>query len=185
MEQSTNQSPYIRISLIIARFVGIYMLGIAIFLGLVRVQVISTSAFYSFQTVLVTLFFATPLIWSLSGDFKTGFSRYATVLGLIIIFSKSNASSSSKNSSGTSEETISYIGNYSGEDNGVGIKVMIGTDSWYGEVFEGTSGGLISTESGNFVDGKLYDSYENEIGSLQGSTLRITIQGQRVRLTKD
>lgn len=85
----------------------------------------------------------------------------------------------------SSQNSLNYIGTYSTDENGVQVKIVVSPNKWYGEVIEGTTGGLISNEGGDVSNNSLYDQYGNEIGEIQGEEIKMAIQGQRVRLKKD
>jgi hypothetical protein len=185
MEQSTTQSRFSRILVKIARFIGVYLLcfGIVYFLG--RKGVFANGHFDpALFFLLVVLVF--PLVWALSKNFFAGFIKYAVLIGVMIAIDNvwpegglSTVSADSSQSSGN------YIGRYSGNDNGIDVEIVVGQDRWYGEVIEGTTGSLISNEAGEVKNGLLYDQYGNEIGEFSGNVLKMSIQGQRIRLKKN
>ena len=88
-------------------------------------------------------------------------------------------------SSSAAQDASNYVGSYSADENGIQVKIMVGPNKWYGEVIEGTTGGLISNEGGDVSDNVLYDQYGTEIGEIRGNSVIMSIQGQRVRLEKD
>lgn len=104
------------------------------------------------------------------------------VLVIDNVWPEAGNSSLSGNSSQTSGD---YTGRYSGNDNGIDVEIVVGQDRWYGEVIEGTTGSLISNEAGEVTNGSLYDQYGTEIGEINGSVLKVSIQGQRIRLKKN
>lgn len=88
-------------------------------------------------------------------------------------------------SSSSAQGASNYVGSYSADENGIQVKIMVGPNKWYGEVIEGTTGGLISNEGGDVSDNALYDQYGTEIGEIRGNSVIMSIQGQRVRLVRD
>lgn len=185
VEQSSTRSPFIRTCLKISRFIGIYLLSgfIVYFLGR---QNLLANIDLNPVLLLIGFFIALPLVWALSKNFLAGFMRYALLLGLIILISKvlpeNNPTSSSESST---QDPINYIGTYSTDENGVQIKLIAGPNKWYSEIIEGITGQLISSAGGEISNNLLYDEYGNEIGEFGRRDLKITIQGQLVRLKKE
>lgn len=185
MEQSSTQSPFIRTVLKILRFIGIYLISAVIIYFLGR-QNLLTNLDLNPIVLLLGYFIALPLVWALAKNFFAGFARYALLIGLLLIVNRVIPESNSPNTSNDSDQgQLNYIGTYAADENGVQVKVVTGPNKWYGEVIEGTTGRLISSEGGEVNNKLLYDEYGNEIGEFQGSSLNVTIQGQRVRLKKE
>ncbi|MBL7784001.1 MAG: hypothetical protein JNM22_22385 [Saprospiraceae bacterium] len=185
MEQSATRSRFVRVLLKIARFVGIYLLsfGIVYFLG--RKGVFANGHFdpaLFFLLIVLVL----PLVWALSKNFFAGFIKYAVLIGVVLVIDNVWPEGGLSTVSGDSfQNSGDYTGRYSGNDNGIDVEIVVGQDRWYGEVIEGTTGSLISNEAGEVTNGSLYDQYGTEIGEINGSVLKVSIQGQRIRLKKN
>lgn len=185
MEQSSPQSPFVRTVLKILRFIGIYLFSAFIIYFLGRQNLLANLDLNPI-VLLLGYFIALPLVWALAKNFFAGFVRYALLIGLLLIVNRVMPESNSQNTSNDSDQSqLNYIGTYAADENGVQIKVVTGPNKWYGEVIEGTTGRLISSEGGEVNNKLLYDEYGNEIGEFQGSSLNVTIQGQRIRLKKE
>jgi len=188
MEQSNNQSSFVRIFLKVVRFIGIYLLSIlsVYLLG-------KNGAFANDKPEMSPIIFflcsmiIAPLVWALSKSFLKGFVRFALVIGVLIVIVRIPKKSESPNalSSSAAQGASNYVGSYSADENGIQVKIMVGPNKWFGEVIEGTTGGLISNEGGDVSDNALYDQYGTEIGEIRGNSVIMSIQGQRVRLEKD
>ena len=153
------------------------------FLG--RMNIFANSRFDSLWLFLFILL-VLPLVWALSKNFFTGFVKYAlSVCVVLVIGTVWPEIDSLSVSTDSSQNSGSYVGRYSGEDNGVLVEIVVGADRWYGEVIEGNTGSLISNEAGEVSNNSLYDQYGNEIGEISGSVLKMSIQGQRIRLKKN
>lgn len=185
MEQTKSTSPTVRTLLRIGRFIGVYFLGITIFLMLFRFKIFRVSESTSQSSLFLISVFSTPLIWAFSSNFFKGLARFTVMMLVVMYINKEPLLKSSQGSIEASKGPTSYVGTYSGEDNGVEVKILVSPDRWYGEVIEGVTQQVISSEGGPLENKSLYDDYGNEIGSIQGDILRATIQGQRIRLTKD
>ena len=186
MEQSNTQSTFVRILLKIARFIGIYILGIGILFVLGKVGAIDK--FIKNPLLFLALALLAPLVWAVSKKFLQGFIRYAAVLFIAWVLPIPAYQDRKAYSPNTEEEeasSISYAGSYSADENGVQVKVVVSPNKWYGEVIEGTTGGLISNEGGDVSNNSLYDEYGTAIGEINGNEITMSIKGQRVRLKKD
>ena len=185
MEPDNNQSPFVRILIKIARFIGIYLLSVSIiyFLGqkgLFLNLKFSPILFFLFAFVLL------PLVWALSKNFFAGFLKYALLTGGILaiahLWPKPDNSITSNDSS---QDSFSYVGRYSVNENGILVEIVAGTDTWYGKTIEGTTGGLINRLSGSIRNNLLYDEFNNEVGEIRKDELIITLDGFRLRLKKN
>lgn len=178
--QTTSPSIYFRIF----RFVGIYVLAVSLIVILAKKELfvnVKINPIFLFLYLAIFL----PLVWSLSKNFLVGFVKYALLLGAILIIGRVLPEGRNSNTFGTTNDNINYEGRYSGDENGIQIKLIVGNTKWYGEVIEGNTGGLISNQSGEVKNNKLFDQYDNEIGEIRNNKITISIQGQRVKLTKD
>lgn len=182
MENSNIKTPKYRTFLRVLRFIGTYALAISIILMLSKQELFVDFKINPF-IIFFGIFVFLPLTWSLSKNFFWGFVRFALSLSVFLFvgqhFSKNENDGGSINSL-----TENHVGRYSSNENGIMVEVVVGSDSWYGEVIEGNTGRLISNESGRVADAVLYDQYNNEIGTVSKARLSLSIQGQRVRLTK-
>lgn len=184
MDQPKVQSRFVRISLKIARFIGIYVLAVAIVLFLSKKELFAN---IKINPVIILLYFfvALPLVWALSKNFLAGLVRYALLIGLGLLINQLSPTDNANASNDSSADSFNYVGNYAADENGVQVKMIVSTNKWYGEAIEGTTGGLISSESGDVIDKALYDQYGTEIGQIRNGEIRVTIQGQYIRLKKD
>jgi hypothetical protein len=188
MEQSNNQSSFVRIFLKVIRFVGIYLLSIlSVYLLGKNGAFANDKPEMSPIIFLLCLMIIAPLVWALSKSFLKGFVRFALVIGVLIVIVRIPNKTESPNalSSSSAQGASSYVGSYSADENGIQVKIMVSPNKWYGEVIEGTTGGLISNEGGDVSDNSLYDQYGTEIGEIRNNSVIMSIQGQRVRLVKD
>ena len=185
MEQSATRSPFVRVLVRVARVSGIYCLSLFILYFLAQKGFLPNGNLDP-ALLFIVITIIPPLLWALSKKFFAGFIKFAISVGIIIaignVWPEDGTSSLSGNSSQTSGD---YTGRYSGNDNGINVEIVVGQDRWYGEVIEGTTGSLISNEAGEVTNGSLYDQYGTEIGEINGSVLKISIQGQRIRLKKN
>ncbi|MBL7795705.1 MAG: hypothetical protein JNJ90_04300 [Saprospiraceae bacterium] len=182
MENSNTITPKRSTFLRVLRFVGTYALAIFAILMLAKQELfvdIKINLFISFLSIFVLF----PLIWCLSKNFFWGFIRFAISL-TIFLFVGQNFSKNENDDGSRNSLTENHVGRYSSNENGIMVEVVVGSDSWYGEVIEENTGRLISNESGRVADAVLYDQYNNEIGTVNKDRLSLSIQGQRVRLTK-
>ena len=185
MEQSTAQSPLVRRFLKILRFTGIYLLGITIVYMLAKENLFS-NADLNPVLIFLYLFIVVPLVWALSKNFFAGFGKYAVLIGIMMLISRVPSKYYTSGSSDeSSQSALGYVGNYSADENGIQVKVMVAPTRWYSEVIDGSTGNLITSEGGEINDKSLYDQYGNELGKIEGNRLNISIQGQLVRLKKD
>ncbi|MFN8303227.1 MAG: hypothetical protein U0U46_12090 [Saprospiraceae bacterium] len=186
MEQSQPQSSSSRLFKTF-RFIGIYVLSVLIFylLGGKGLGII-TGANVNPLLLLICGLIVFPLTWALSKNFFIGFIKYAILLVLLVFVDKGLKNSHNSDlSSDSPNASSSYVGNYSADENGVQVKIVVSPNKWYGEVIEGTTGRLISNEGGDVSNNSLYDQYGNEIGEIGDNQIKMSIQGQRIRLTKN
>ena len=185
MEQSTAQSPLVRRFLKILRFIGIYLLGFIIVYLLSRENLFS-SADLNPVLLLVYLFIVVPLVWAFSKSFFAGFVKYAVMIGIMMLVSRVPSKYYTSGSSDESAQSaLGYVGNYSANENGIQVKIMVTPTRWYSEIIDGSTGNLITSEAGEINEKSLYDQYGIELGKIEGNRLNISIQGQLVRLKKD
>lgn len=185
MEQSATRSRFIRVLVKIARFIGIYLLSTCILYFLGQREAFSNMSFDP-TLLFLFVFLVPPLVWALSKNFFTGFIKYAVFVGIVVVIGNAWPEGGISAVSGdSSQNSDDYTGRYSGNDNGIDVEIVVGQDRWYGEVIEGTTGSLISNEAGEVTNGSLYDQYGTEIGEINGSVLKVSIQGQRIRLKKN
>lgn len=182
MSQSQNQSPTVSTFRKILRFIGIYLSGVAIIYFLGK-QGFFINIKINPVLLLLCFFIVLPLVWALSKNFFAGFIKYALLLGAIILISRVSSKTDNSNASNnSSQDSFNYIGKYSAEENGIQVKIVLGPEKWYGEVIEGTTGGLISSERGKVNDKSLYDEHRLFIDELLYNKRVIKIVGWRVQM---
>lgn len=192
------------------KYIKAFLLGILIYIfGII---IIFLGAGYGFEgigkirgeheTLALIITFCLPFIMVFSSDFKTGFGYFALSLFIAnAVFPALDWSYGSPypkfgqmspsvrrsplDDSSYSGKNQSVSGVYQYNDYGVITKILVSGSSWYGETFMEDSGALLSSSSGEIDGSDIMDEYGNKIGHISNGTAYVTINGTRLRLTKD
>lgn len=134
--------------------------------------------------IIVPICLLLPLIWALSRNFIKGALIFLSSLFILYIVTPLVFSKTKTINSETLNIQQNYNGIYTSNENGLRVNIIINDSTWNGEVIEDNTGSTISSEYGQFKDGKLYDKYDNEIGNTLDNSIYVTIAEKRVHLDK-